>query len=144
MGGWWRLLRILRVTKLGKQSLCVMWVWGKKVLDYSRPPDAPSVSIFDGCSYGTPIGVDRLHMISLCRKSCLQYELLLGLLFNYIPHLWKSFYPLVVSWFSVLLGCSNLWGWMLWSAKQCQRKFIRERSKWFDPHRFVDLISCID
>jgi hypothetical protein len=83
-----------------------------------------------------------LHMISLWRKACLQYELLLVLLFSYIPHLWKSFYPLLVSLFSVLLGCSNLWGWMLWFPKQHQWRLIRERLKWFDPHRFVDLIPA--
>jgi len=140
---------MMKITKdLGSDKvwqievLCVMWVWGKKMLDYSKPLDAPSAFIFGGCSYGTPIGVDRLHMISLWRKACLQYELLLVLLFSYIPHLWKSFYPLLVSLFSVLLGCSNLWGWMLWFPKQHQWRLIRERLKWFDPHRFVDLIPA--
>jgi hypothetical protein len=38
------------------------------MFDYSRPPDSPNASVFGGCSYGTLVGVDRLHMISLWRK----------------------------------------------------------------------------
>jgi hypothetical protein len=138
MIGWMmKIIKDLKSNKVWQTEVsCVMWVWGKRMFDYSRPSDAPSAFVFGGCSSETPVGVDKLHMISFWRKSCLQV--------NYTPRFWKSFYPLVVSWFNVLLGCSNLWGWMLWFAKQCQLRLIRERSKWFDPHRFIDLVPCLD
>jgi hypothetical protein len=67
------------------------------MFDYSKPSNAPDAFVFGGCSFGTLVGVDRLHAISFWRKSCLQYELLLDLLFNYIPHLWL-FHGLVFYW----------------------------------------------
>jgi hypothetical protein len=54
------------MTKFCKQRSGVLCGYeGRKCLTGSRPSNAHCVSIFGGVSYGTPIGVDGLHMTNL-------------------------------------------------------------------------------
>jgi hypothetical protein len=87
-GGMMKITRDLESDKVWQiEVLSVMWVWRKRVFVYLRSMNAPCAFVFCDVSYGTLVGDDGLHMISLWRKACLQYDFLPDLLFNYVLHL---------------------------------------------------------
>jgi hypothetical protein len=59
VGGMMKIIKDLESDKVWQTEVsCVMWVWRKRMFDYSRPLDAPNAFVFGGCSFGTLVGVD--------------------------------------------------------------------------------------
>jgi hypothetical protein len=128
-----KIARDLESNKIWQTEVsCVVWFWMIAVLKkesvwfYQDLWMHPMHMLFGGFSSRTLIGVDGLHLISLWRKAYLQYKSLPYFLFNYVHHLWESFYPLIVSWFCVMLCCWSLGMRVFCSTKQCQLRLMKK------------------
>ncbi len=65
IGGMMKIIRDLEGDKVWQTKVSgVMWVYGKRVLVYARPPNAPHASIFGDFSFGIVVWANGLHMTS--------------------------------------------------------------------------------
>jgi len=133
LGGWWWSLEILKATKFGKQiSMGLNGDMGREHLIISRPLNAHCVFVFGGVSSMGLVRAWVAHVKFLGSLST-PWIIVKSFLATFPIDLKTS---LAMGHIKVFIFCED---GSFWFAKHCYWKLMRERSKWYSPHRILKL-----